>query len=74
MLGILAGRIAKLGMLQASASAAAMPMRPLEPGRKPTRSASAIPMGIITTARPTDDGITKPSKLAATVRPITMRA
>ena len=69
MFGMLDGRMAKLGMLQPMARMAAMPMRPFEPFAKPHRSASAMPIGTITTARPTEDGMRNPSSIDATISP-----
>ena len=69
MLGMLDGRMAKLGMLQPMVSTTAMPMRPLEPGSKPQRVASAMPAGMSATARPTEDGIRKPRNMAISINP-----
>ena len=73
MFGMFAGRMAKLGMLQAMASVAAMPIRPFEPLPKPIRSASAMPTGTSTTARPTEEGMTNPNAADASVSPAIMR-
>ncbi|GGY96571.1 hypothetical protein GCM10007169_11740 [Shewanella fodinae] len=67
---MLAGKMAKLGILHAIANEVAIPNRPLLPLAKPILSAKAMPMGSNTTARPTEDGMTKPSSTAVTTSPV----
>ena len=73
MLGMFEGRIAKLGMLQPMARITATPMRPFDPLAKPRRAASAMPIGTMITARPTEDGITKPRIMVASINPAIRR-
>jgi len=74
MFGMLDGRTAKLGRLQPSATMAARPMRPFDPLAKPQRPASAMAIGTRTTARPTEDGITKLSAMLSSIMPPINRA